>query len=80
MLVLYSRESQPFCRQVREALTELDLGYVCKNVPSGSPACDELHAVSGKRRVPLLVDPNTGDTRNEADEIIDYLYRTYARG
>ena len=79
LLVLYSRESHPFCRRVREALTEFDLAYVCKNVPRGSPAYDELPAVSGKREVPVLVDPNTGETRNEADAIITYLSRTYAR-
>ena len=39
-----------------------------------------LCAAMQSHAVPLLVDPNTGDTRNEADEIIDYLYRTYARG
>jgi glutathione S-transferase len=79
LLVLYSRESNPLCRRVREALTELDLAYVCKNVPRGSPARDELAAGNGQQRVPLLIDPNTRETRNEADTIIAYLYRTYAR-
>jgi glutathione S-transferase len=79
LLVLYSRESNPLCRTVREALTELDLAYVCKNIPHGSPVCDELTAGNGKQRVPMLIDSNTGETRNEADAIIAYLYRTYAR-
>jgi glutathione S-transferase len=60
LLVLYSRESQPFCRQVREAFTELDRLQVCKNVASGSPARDELHAVSGKRRCRCSSTPTLG--------------------
>ena len=35
-LVLYSMESSPYCRIVREALSTLELPYVLKNCAHGS--------------------------------------------
>jgi len=74
---LYNMESSPYCRKVREALTELDLPYICKNAPKGSSTRDELRNRGGKIMVPFFVDPNNGVQMYESDEIVDYLYTTY---
>lgn len=80
LLELYNMESSPYCRKAREALSELDLPYVARNVPRGSPARAELEARGGKVQVPYLVDPNTGTEMYESDDIVRYLYRTYGPG
>jgi len=77
-LVLYNMEGSPYCRKVREALTELDLAYVVRNLPKGSPKRAELFARGGKMQVPYLVDPNTKRELYESDEIVAYLEEQYA--
>ena len=79
-LTLYNMEGSPYCRKVREALSELDLAYVVRNVPKGSPKRNELQRRGGKVQVPYLVDPNTGDELYESDDIIAYLRAKYAGG
>ena len=74
-LVLFSFEASPYCRKVREALAELDLSYLCKNVGKKSPRRSELVALGGKMLVPYLVDPNTA--MDESDDIVAYLWQTY---
>src|SRR6185369_59998 len=69
-LTLYNMEGSPYCRKVREALTELDLEYVVRNVPKGSPKRAALVERGGKMQVPYLVDPNTGRALYESDEIV----------
>jgi len=79
LLELYSYEGSPFCRIAREALCELELPHRIRNVPRRSPDRDDFVAVSGKMRVPYLLDPNTGTQMFESDAIRRYLYTTYAR-
>ena len=77
-LKLYEFEACPYCRLVREALTELDLDALVYPTPHGGkrfrPKVAEL---GGKQQFPFLVDPNTGESMYESDAIIDYLYRRY---
>jgi glutathione S-transferase len=80
LLELYDFEACPYCRKVREVLSELDLDYVCHPVAHGSPRGAELVARGGKRQVPYLVDPNTGAEMYESDDIIGYLNATYGAG
>ena len=70
-------ESSPYCRKVREALTELDVAYICKNAPRGSRAREQLLKEGNKMMVPFLIDPNHGVKMYESDQIAQYLYRTY---
>ncbi|MBA3548424.1 MAG: glutathione S-transferase N-terminal domain-containing protein [Nannocystis sp.] len=77
-LELYSYEGSPYCRIVREALSELELPYVLHNVGRGSPRRAEFVALSGKMQVPYLVDPNTGTAMFESADIVAYLDKTYA--
>ena len=76
-LELYSFEASPFCRLVRETLTQLELPYLLHNVAKGSPKRDAFVRLSGKMMVPYLVDPNTGAAMFESAEITAYLERTY---
>lgn len=78
-LELYSFEASPFCRIVREALSELELPYLLHNVASGSPGRDAFVERSGRMMVPWISDPNTGVELFESADIVAYLEDTYAR-
>ena len=77
-LSLWNMEGSPYCRKVRETLSELDLEYVARNVPKGSPKRAALVERGGKMQVPFLVDPNTGRAMYESDDIVAYLEAEYA--
>lgn len=81
LLEVYEFEACPYCRLLREALTELELDaliYPCpKNGTRFRPKAIELGA---KSQFPLLVDPNTKQTLLESADIIDYLSQTYDGG
>lgn len=76
--MLYEFEACPYCRLVREALTELDLDAIIRPCPRGGrrfrPIAQEI---AGRSQFPLLVDPNTGVSLLDSREIISYLYETY---
>jgi len=79
-LELYEFESCPFCRKVREVLSEMDLDYISRSTPKGERAKrDQVSAQGGREMFPYLVDPNTGTTMYESEAIIDYLHTTYGR-
>lgn len=77
-LELYEYEASPYCRLVREALSELDLDALILPCPQGGtrhrPRVKEL---GGKLLFPFLHDPNTGTCMYESADIVDYLVRTY---
>ncbi len=79
-LQLYDIENCPYCRLVREVLTELDLDaeiYPCpKNGERFRPRVVER---GGKAQFPFLVDPNTGVEMYESLDIIDYLFANYGQ-
>jgi glutathione S-transferase len=77
-LVLYGFEASPFCRIVRERLCSLELRYELRNVAAGSPGRPAFAEVSGRIRVPFLIDPNTDAAMFESAEIVRYLEATYA--
>ncbi len=81
LLELYEFESCPFCRKVRETLSELDLDamiYPCP--PNGTRFRPVAIERGGKKQFPFLVDPNTKRELYESDEIIRYLAHEYADG
>src|SRR3954467_3725386 len=80
LLKLYDIEASPYCRLVREILTELDLDVLVLPCPSGGTRFrPEAEAVGGKRLFPLLVGDNSGKRFYESADIIDYLETTYGR-
>src|SRR5205814_1500340 len=79
-LWLYDFEGCPYCRKVREVLSELDLDYLEHPVARASPRRAELVKRGGKMQAPYLVDPNTRTEMYESDDIIAYLNATYGAG
>ena len=80
MLQLYDIENCPYCRLVREALTELDLDaeiYPCPK--QGERFRPQVVERGGKAQFPYLVDPNTGEEMYESLDIIAYLFETYGQ-
>lgn len=76
-LELWGFEFSPYCRLVREALCELELPYVARNIGKHSPKRPDFQARAGKLQFPYLVDPNTGTSMFESNDIIAYLQQTY---
>jgi glutathione S-transferase len=77
-LELYEFEACPFCRKVREALTELDLEAMIYPCPKGGKRFrPRAKKMGGKEQFPYLVDPNTDKAMYESDDIVRYLYETY---
>jgi glutathione S-transferase len=76
-LELYSVEASPYCRIVREALSELELPYRLINVGKGSQERAAFRERSGRMMVPWLADPNTGREMFESADIVRYLHATY---
>jgi len=80
LLQLYDIENCPYCRLVREALTELDLDVEIYPCPKGGERFrPELEERGGKAQFPYLVDPNTGVEMYESLDIVEYLFETYGQ-
>lgn len=80
-LQLFEFEACPFCRRVREAVTELDLSVEIFPCPKGSKRHREMvRSLGGKEQFPYLVDPNAGVSMYESSEIVKYLFRQYGNG
>jgi glutathione S-transferase len=81
LLELYEFEASPYCRLVREALTELDLDAKILPCPRGGRRFrPRVMTLGGVTQFPYLVDPNTGRSLYESSAIIEYLYSTYGTG
>lgn len=80
LLQLYDIENCPYCRLVREALTELDLDAEILPCPrSGERFRPEVVERGGRAQFPYLVDPNTGTEMYESLDIVAYLFETYGQ-
>jgi glutathione S-transferase len=77
-LKLYEFEACPYCRLVREALTELDLDALIYPAPHGGKRFrPEVQKMGGRQMFPFLVDPNSRQSMYESADIIEYLYERY---
>jgi glutathione S-transferase len=77
-LELYEFEACPFCRRVREALSEFDLEALVFPCPKGGTRFrPKVRELGGKALFPYLVDPNTGRAMYESADIVKYLRDTY---
>ncbi len=80
LLEPYEFEACPYCRIVREALTELDLDAMIYPCPKrGTRFRPRAAELGGKTQFPLLVDPNTGVAMYESLDLIEYLFETYGQ-
>lgn len=79
-LELYDIELSPYCRLVREVLTELDLDVMILPCPAGGQRFrPRAKTLGGKELFPFLHDPNTGARMYESADIIEYIGKTYQR-
>lgn len=76
-LHLWSFEISPYCRPVREELSELELPYVLHNLGKDSTKRPAFLERTGKVMVPYLEDPNTDTKMFESLDIVRYLAATY---
>lgn len=77
-LKLYDIEACPFCRLVREVLSEMDTDVVILPCPRGGKRFrEDAMRIGGKQKFPLLVDDNTQTVLYESSAIIEYLTSTY---
>lgn len=72
MLTLYQAEWCPFSSSVREALTELGLDFVARQVPPRREEREELEARAGTTEIPVL-ETGDGEVRAGTDAIFEYL-------
>ncbi|KAK7355445.1 hypothetical protein VNO80_14701 [Phaseolus coccineus] len=78
---IYEFESCPFCRKVREIVAILDLDVVFYPCPRNGPNFrPKVLQMGGKLQFPYMVDPNTGVSMYESDDIIRYLVDKYGDG
>ncbi len=81
LLELYDIEASPYCRLVREVLSELDIDAMIYPCPaSGTRFRPRVQELGGKQQFPFLVDPNTGDKLYESADIVDHLRLAYGNG
>jgi glutathione S-transferase len=81
LLELYEFEGCPYCRKVREALSQLDLEALVFPCPKGGPRFrEEVKAKGGKAQFPYLVDPDAGKALYESDDIVRHLFTEYGDG
>jgi len=79
MLELYQKEGCPYCKKVRQKMTDLDLDYICRNVSGGSSKkAALLTKLGGTVQVPFLVDTDKDVAMYESDDIIRYLEENYS--
>lgn len=76
-LALYQLDGCPHCEKVVEVLEELDLDYESVWVEALHSTRDEVRAVSGQRKVPVLVDDDRSVVMAESDRIAAYLRHNY---
>ena len=78
LLRLYEFEGCPYCRMVRQTLTELDLDALIQPCPAGGTRFRPLaRELGGKHQFPFLHDPNTDVRMHESRDITRYLASTY---
>lgn len=81
LIEIYEFEGCPFCRKVREAVSILDLDVMFYPCPAGGPTWREkVKQKGGKASFPYMVDPNTGKSMYESDDIVKYLFSNYGDG
>jgi glutaredoxin 3 len=72
---LYHRWKCPWCAAARQAIENVGAPVELVEIPYPREERDEVEAVSGQRRVPVLVDGDTVVT--DSRRIVRHLYATY---
>jgi len=72
---LYTIDFCPYCNKVRKKLEALGVEYEEKKAPKPHEERDEVHELSGQRKVPVLVDGD--EVVHDSGEILRYLDENY---
>src|SRR3569623_3655231 len=76
-LELYEFEASPFCRLVRERLTERDLDVMVYPCPKGGKRFrPTVKKLGGKQLYPFMVGHKTGPSMFESYDFIHYIHQT----
>lgn len=79
--MIYEFEACPYCKKVREAAARLDLEILFYPTPKDAPRHRQrVKDLGGKEQFPYMIDPNTGTSMYESDDIVEYLYKEYGTG
>lgn len=75
-IVLYQAEWCPYCKHVRDAMTDMLLDYKVVNVPRDHSERTHVKALFGTTGIPSMID---GDVKIADDDeaIVAYLEKTY---
>lgn len=76
-LHIWAYEASPFCLQVKEVLTELEISHVYHSAARNSPKRPDFEAKWGVMQFPYIEDVNTKIAMYETPEILQYLKNTY---
>ncbi len=77
MLILFQKESCPFCAKVRRFLSENNVSYVSQSSETGSASRELLKKLGGQDMVPFLMDADKGVALYESADIIAYVQENY---
>ncbi len=80
MIELYQAEWCPFSAKVREALTELNVDFVARQVPPAMKDRDALEEATGRRDIPVVVLEDGTILAGEDDELITALEERFPPG
>ena len=78
MLTLWQAEWCPYSSRVREALTELCIDFVARQVAADKVNRDAMREETGTDKIPLLVLED-GTQIGDWKRAIEHLHRTYPR-
>lgn len=76
-ITLYRIEGCPPCEAVVDALEELGVEFQSVRVRRRHSERNTVREVTGRRRVPALVDDAHGVTMSQPTRIVEYLETTY---
>lgn len=77
MIELYQFEECPYCKMVRQWLSDNKISYLIHNVPKEREKRTEVIKISGQPLVPVLVDGKV--ILDDEDKIIEYLNKKYKK-
>lgn len=76
MVTLYALDGCPYCELVHDALAEHGVEYDTEWTAGLHSKRNEVKRISGQRGVPVLVDPASGVTMAESENILTYIERS----
>lgn len=77
-LILYELQGYPYCVKVKDKLSDLNLEYESRMVPSTHAEHREVEEVGGQIGIPVPVDEeHSVEGVPESNDIVDYFEETY---